>query len=138
MRYVWCKLSCKRFLLIRFLPFTSPSLTPHVFISFLLLLLLLLCISLPPKSTSQWQMFFSLCLSFPFVMQIKILGSLALVDEGETDWKIIAMLTSDLRANTVHSECRSPSLFLMFTYILSCCFGFLFVVVVVYMLLHKE
>ena len=37
------------------------------------------------------------------IYTIKVLGSLALIDEDETDWKVIAMLTTDVRYKTVHT-----------------------------------
>ncbi|XP_027024461.2 inorganic pyrophosphatase 2, mitochondrial isoform X2 [Tachysurus fulvidraco] len=37
------------------------------------------------------------------VIQVKVLGILALIDEGETDWKVIAINTDDPDANKLHS-----------------------------------
>ncbi|XP_026878550.2 inorganic pyrophosphatase 2, mitochondrial [Electrophorus electricus] len=37
------------------------------------------------------------------VIQVKVLGVLALIDEGETDWKIIAINTDDPDASTLNS-----------------------------------
>ncbi|XP_075400974.1 inorganic pyrophosphatase 2, mitochondrial isoform X2 [Tenrec ecaudatus] len=36
------------------------------------------------------------------VIQVKILGILALIDEGETDWKVIAINVNDPEASTIH------------------------------------
>lgn len=38
------------------------------------------------------------------VIQVKVLGILALIDEGETDWKVIAINTKDPDANKLHSQ----------------------------------
>ncbi|KAI5625229.1 inorganic pyrophosphatase 2, mitochondrial isoform X1 [Silurus asotus] len=37
------------------------------------------------------------------VIQVKVLGILALIDEGETDWKVIAINTDDPDADKLHS-----------------------------------
>ncbi|XP_053478204.1 inorganic pyrophosphatase 2, mitochondrial [Ictalurus furcatus] len=37
------------------------------------------------------------------VIQVKVLGILALIDEGETDWKVIAINADDPDANKLHS-----------------------------------
>lgn len=36
---------------------------------------------------------------------MKVLGVLALVDEGETDWKIIAISVDDPEAQKIHGKC---------------------------------
>ncbi|KGL93692.1 hypothetical protein N301_12579, partial [Charadrius vociferus] len=38
------------------------------------------------------------------VVQVKVLGVLALVDEGETDWKIIAISVDDPEAQKIHGK----------------------------------
>lgn len=40
------------------------------------------------------------------VIQVKVLGILALIDEGETDWKVIAINTDDPDANKLHSQLK--------------------------------
>lgn len=51
--------------------------------------------------------FFLLCVlqvcSSGQVIQVKVLGILALIDERETDWKVIAINTDDPDANKLHS-----------------------------------
>jgi inorganic pyrophosphatase len=55
--------------------------------------------------------FFSICL------QVKILGTLALIDEGETDWKLIAIDINDPLAAHLNDisdvEARMPGLLLL-------------------------
>ena len=36
------------------------------------------------------------------VLPVKILGAIALIDEGETDWKLIAIDTRDPMADELH------------------------------------
>lgn len=38
------------------------------------------------------------------VIQVKVLGTLALIDEGETDWKIIAINVEDPEADNYNGE----------------------------------
>lgn len=38
------------------------------------------------------------------VIQVKVLGTLALIDEGETDWKVIAINIEDPEAASYESE----------------------------------
>lgn len=38
------------------------------------------------------------------VIQVKVLGILALIDEGETDWKVIAINVEDPDASSLNSE----------------------------------
>lgn len=38
------------------------------------------------------------------VIQVKVLGILAMIDEGEMDWKVIAINVKDPDANKLHSE----------------------------------
>lgn len=38
------------------------------------------------------------------VIQVKVLGILALIDEGETDWKVIAINIEDPDASSLNSE----------------------------------
>ncbi|NXU61392.1 IPYR pyrophosphatase, partial [Horornis vulcanius] len=38
------------------------------------------------------------------IVQVKVLGVLALVDEGETDWKIIAISADDPEAQKIHGK----------------------------------
>lgn len=38
------------------------------------------------------------------VIQVKVLGILALIDEGETDWKVIAINIEDPDALSLNSE----------------------------------
>ncbi|NXX95937.1 IPYR pyrophosphatase, partial [Centropus bengalensis] len=38
------------------------------------------------------------------IVQVKVLGVLALVDEGETDWKIIAISVDDPEAQKIHID----------------------------------
>lgn len=38
------------------------------------------------------------------VVQVKVLGILALIDEGETDWKVIAINIEDPDASSLNSE----------------------------------
>lgn len=40
------------------------------------------------------------------VIQVKVLGTLALIDEGETDWKIIAINVEDPEADNYNGEWR--------------------------------
>lgn len=37
---------------------------------------------------------------------MKVLGILALIDEGETDWKVIAINSEDPDANKLHSQLK--------------------------------
>lgn len=39
------------------------------------------------------------------VVQVKVLGILAMIDEGEMDWKVIAINVKDPDANKLNSEC---------------------------------
>lgn len=39
---------------------------------------------------------------------MKVLGTLALIDEGETDWKVIVINTEDPEAADFHSENITP------------------------------
>lgn len=41
------------------------------------------------------------------VIHVKILGVLALIDEGATDWKIIAINVNDPEAEKFHGKSRS-------------------------------
>lgn len=38
------------------------------------------------------------------IVQVKVLGVLGLVDEGETDWKIIAISADDPEAQQIHGK----------------------------------
>lgn len=38
------------------------------------------------------------------VIRVKVLGILAMIDEGETDWKVIAINVEDPEANNLNSE----------------------------------
>lgn len=38
------------------------------------------------------------------IIQVKVLGVLALVDEGQTDWKIIAISADDPEAQKIHGK----------------------------------
>lgn len=38
------------------------------------------------------------------VIQVKVLGTLALIDEGETDWKVIAINVEDPEADSYNGE----------------------------------
>lgn len=38
------------------------------------------------------------------VIHVKVLGILALIDEGETDWKVIAINIEDPDASSLNSE----------------------------------
>lgn len=38
------------------------------------------------------------------IVQVKVLGVLALLDEGETDWKIIAIGVDDPEAQKIHGK----------------------------------
>jgi inorganic pyrophosphatase len=47
------------------------------------------------------------------VVRVKVIGAMALIDEGETDWKILAINLNDPRANEIRSSstlsvCRYP------------------------------
>jgi len=45
---------------------------------------------------------------FPsFAAQVKILGVLAMIDEGETDWKIIAIDVNDPDAPDLNGWCQN-------------------------------
>lgn len=39
------------------------------------------------------------------VIQVKVLGILAMIDEGETDWKVIAINVKDPDADNLNSGC---------------------------------
>lgn len=39
---------------------------------------------------------------------MKVLGTLALIDEGETDWKVIVINTDDPDANNYNSKKKAP------------------------------
>lgn len=39
------------------------------------------------------------------VVQVKVLGILAMIDEGEMDWKVIAINVKDPDANKLNSGC---------------------------------
>lgn len=43
------------------------------------------------------------------VIKVKVLGVLAMIDEGETDWKVIAINVEDPEANDLNS--KHPNLF---------------------------
>lgn len=45
------------------------------------------------------------------VIQVKVLGILAMIDEGETDWKVIAINAEDPDAPNLNSESVSPEHF---------------------------
>lgn len=49
------------------------------------------------------------------VIQVKVLGILALIDEGETDWKVIAINTDDPDANKLHSQFKVTPAVIRFT-----------------------
>lgn len=38
------------------------------------------------------------------VIKVKVLGTLALIDEGETDWKVIAINVEDPEADSYNGE----------------------------------
>lgn len=38
------------------------------------------------------------------VIKVKVLGILAMIDEGETDWKVIAINVEDPEANDLNSK----------------------------------
>ena len=40
------------------------------------------------------------------VIQVKVLGVLAMIDEGETDWKLIAINAEDSDAPKLNSETK--------------------------------
>ena len=40
------------------------------------------------------------------MVQVKVLGALAMIDSGEVDWKIIAIRASDPVASVVNGGCR--------------------------------
>lgn len=44
------------------------------------------------------------------VIQVKVLGILAMIDEGETDWKVIAINVKDPDAKNLNSGCDSNQL----------------------------
>lgn len=53
------------------------------------------------------------------VIKVKVLGVLAMIDEGETDWKVIAINVEDPEANELNSKHDSsltlvPPLFFFF------------------------
>ena len=39
------------------------------------------------------------------MLQVKVLGVIALIDEGETDWKILAINTNDPLAEKLNGNC---------------------------------
>lgn len=41
---------------------------------------------------------------------MKILGILALIDQGETDWKIIAINVNDPEASKIHGKSNFPEI----------------------------
>lgn len=45
------------------------------------------------------------------VKQVKVLGVMAMLDEGETDWKVIAIDTKDPMADKVNGKSSFYSLF---------------------------
>lgn len=47
---------------------------------------------------------------------MKVLGVLALIDEGETDWKIIAIGMDDPEAEKIHGE-------YLYVFLLDACFS---------------
>jgi inorganic pyrophosphatase len=40
-----------------------------------------------------------------FARQVKTLGVLALIDEGETDWKLIVIAADHPQVNEINGEC---------------------------------
>lgn len=42
------------------------------------------------------------------VIKVKVLGTLALIDEGETDWKVIVINNEDPDANNYNSRKKTP------------------------------
>lgn len=48
------------------------------------------------------------------VVPVKVVGCLALLDEGETDWKIIAINVNDPRAHEINGSISAAIQFLMF------------------------
>lgn len=55
-------------------------------------------------SKSSWFYVMFQILSSGEIVQVKVLGVLALVDEGETDWKIIAINADDPEAQKIHGK----------------------------------
>lgn len=55
-------------------------------------------------SKSLWHYFLFQVRSSGEIVQVKVLGVLALVDEGETDWKIIAISADDPEAQKIHGK----------------------------------
>lgn len=45
------------------------------------------------------------------VIQVKVLGILAMIDEGETDWKVIAINVEDSDAKNLNSGCFPPIIY---------------------------
>lgn len=43
------------------------------------------------------------------VIKVKVLGTLALIDEGETDWKVIVINTDDPDADNYNGRKKDPS-----------------------------
>ena len=57
------------------------------------------------QSLENAEFLFSLkVLSCGEVIRVKILGILALIDQGETDWKIIAINVNDPEASKFHGK----------------------------------
>ena len=46
------------------------------------------------------------------VIQVKVLGVLAMIDEGETDWKLIAINAEDADAPKLNSETKRLHLYI--------------------------
>ena len=42
------------------------------------------------------------------VVKVKVLGVLAMIDEGETDWKVIAINVEDPEASSLNSKHKLP------------------------------
>lgn len=52
------------------------------------------------------------------VIKVKVLGILAMIDEGETDWKVIAINVEDPEANDFNSKNPNYFPFLSFLVVL--------------------
>lgn len=59
-------------------------------------------------------MFFLQVRSSGEIVKVKVLGVLGMVDEGETDWKIIAIGVDDPEAQNIHGKYS-------FTYLIASC-----------------
>lgn len=55
-------------------------------------------------SRSLWHYILFQVRSSGEIVQVKVLGVLGLVDEGETDWKIIAISADDPEAQKIHGK----------------------------------